>query len=50
MAYIWQKKFDPQAGYSLNGMVSFAGVGYANATKVKLKDGDILFLRSTGLD
>lgn len=50
VAYIWQRKDDIQAGYSLNGMVFFAGVGYANATKVNLKDGDIINLRSTGLD
>lgn len=50
VAYIWQRKDDTLAGYSLNGMVFFAGVGYANATKVDLKDGDIITLRSTGLD
>lgn len=50
VAYIWQRKVDSLAGYRLNGSFSNAGVGYANATKVDLKDGDVITLVSTSLD
>ena len=50
VAYIWQRKVDSLAGYKLNGSFSNAGVGYSNATKVDLKDGDVLTLVSTSLD
>lgn len=50
VVYIWQRKVDSLAGYRLNNLFYNAGVGYSNATKVDLKDGDVLSLVSTLLD
>lgn len=54
-AYIWYTTITGQednlVGYKLNnGSVITPGYGYSNATKIELKEGDILTLISTMLD